>query len=38
VLAGALFDCTGSYASAVWIAAGINVLGAVIARKLPLRN
>jgi MFS family permease len=38
VLAGALFDRTGSYASAVWIAAGINVLGAVIARKLPLRN
>jgi MFS transporter, OFA family, oxalate/formate antiporter len=35
VLAGALFDRTGSYASAVWIAAGINVLGALIALKLP---
>ena len=38
VLAGALFDRTGSYASAVWIAAGINVLGALIAGKLPVRN
>jgi heme exporter protein D len=38
VLAGALFDRTGSYATAVWIAAGINVLGMLIARKLPLRN
>ncbi len=37
VLAGALFDRTGSYASAVWIAAGINVLGALIARLLPVR-
>jgi MFS family permease len=36
VLAGALFDRTGSYASAVWIAAGINVLGALIALKLPV--
>jgi len=27
VLAGALFDRTGSYASTVWVAAGINVLG-----------
>jgi MFS transporter, OFA family, oxalate/formate antiporter len=35
VLAGALFDRTGSYASAVWIAAGINVLGVLIGRLLP---
>jgi MFS family permease len=38
VLAGALFDRTGSYASAVWIAAGINVLGALVARRLPARS
>jgi len=38
VLAGALFDRTGSYASAVWIAAGINVLGLLIARRLPVRK
>ena len=38
VLAGALFDRTGSYASAVWIAAGINVLGAIIAQRLPRRS
>ena len=38
VLAGALFDRTGSYASAVWVAAGINVLGVLIARLLPVRN
>jgi MFS family permease len=37
VLAGALFDRTGSYASAVWIAAGINVLGVLVARRLPVR-
>jgi OFA family oxalate/formate antiporter-like MFS transporter len=37
VLAGALFDRTGSYASAVWIAAGVNVLGVLIARLLPVR-
>ena len=35
VLAGALFDRTGSYASAVWVAAGINVLGVLIAHRLP---
>ena len=35
VLAGALFDRTGSYASAVWVAAGINVLGMLIACALP---
>ena len=35
VLAGALFDRTGSYAAAVWIAAGINVLGALAALRLP---
>jgi OFA family oxalate/formate antiporter-like MFS transporter len=38
VLAGALFDRTGSYASAVWVAAGINVLGALIASRLPVRK
>lgn len=38
VLAGALFDRTGSYASAAWIAAGINVLGVLIARRLPVRD
>ena len=38
VLAGALFDRTGSYASTVWIAAGINVLGALTALRLPLRR
>jgi len=38
VLAGALFDRTGSYASAVWVAAGINVLGVLIARMLPVRK
>jgi MFS family permease len=38
VLAGALFDRTGSYASAIWIAAAINVLGALIALRLPVRQ
>jgi MFS family permease len=38
VLAGALFDRTGSYASAVWIAAGVNVLGALVAHRLPVRK
>ena len=38
VLAGALFDRTGSYAAAVWIAAAINVLGVLIARRLPARG
>lgn len=38
VLAGALFDRTGSYASAVWIAAAINVLGVLVARLLPVRT
>lgn len=38
VLAGALFDRTGSYASAVWVAAGINVLGVLVARTLPVRR
>jgi OFA family oxalate/formate antiporter-like MFS transporter len=37
-LAGALFDRTGSYAAAVWIAAGINVLGALVASRLPIRT
>ncbi|HEX4927989.1 MAG TPA: MFS transporter [Burkholderiales bacterium] len=36
VLAGALFDRTGSYASAIWIAAAINILGIVLGRQLPL--
>jgi OFA family oxalate/formate antiporter-like MFS transporter len=35
VLAGALYDRTGSYASTVWIAAGINVIGALMASRLP---
>ena len=35
VLAGALFDRTGSYASAVWLAAGINLLGVLAGRLLP---
>jgi len=34
VLAGALFDRTGSYASTVWVAAGINVLGMFVAGRL----
>jgi len=38
VLAGALFDRTGSYASAIWVAAGVNVLGVLIARLLPVRK
>ena len=38
VVAGALFDRTGSYASTVWVAAGINVVGALIARRLPVRR
>lgn len=38
VLAGALFDRTGSYASAIWIAAGVSVAGALIAHRLPVRN
>jgi OFA family oxalate/formate antiporter-like MFS transporter len=37
VLAGALFDRTGSYAAALWIAAGINVAGALVAWRLPSR-
>jgi MFS family permease len=38
VIAGMLFDRTGSYASAVWVAAGVNVLGVLVARKLPARG
>ena len=37
VLAGALFDRSGSYASTVWVAAGINVLGMLVAGRLPAR-
>ena len=37
VLAGALFDRSGSYAAAVWIAAGVNVAGVLVARALPVR-
>jgi MFS family permease len=37
VVAGALFDRTGNYATAVWAAAAINVLGALTARALPAR-
>lgn len=35
VLAGALFDRTGSYAPVAWIAAGINVVGMLVASRLP---
>jgi MFS family permease len=35
VLAGALFDRTGSYATVLWIAAGVNVAGLFLARMLP---
>lgn len=35
VLAGALFDRTGSYATVAWIAAGINVVGMLVASRLP---
>ncbi len=38
VLAGALFDRTGSYASAIWIAAGVSVAGAFLAHRLPRRK
>ncbi|HWA36909.1 MAG TPA: MFS transporter, partial [Burkholderiales bacterium] len=38
VLAGWLFDRTASYGPAVWIAAGINVLGAFLAAGLPSRR
>jgi MFS family permease len=38
VLAGALFDRSGSYAAVVWIAAAINVLGVLVARKLPVKG
>ena len=38
VLAGTLFDRTGSYASTVWVAAGINVLGMLVAGRLPARG
>jgi MFS family permease len=37
VLAGALFDRTGSYASTVWVAAGINGVGMIVAGRLPAR-
>jgi MFS family permease len=37
VLAGALFDRTGSYGAAMAIAAAINVLGLLLARMLPAR-
>lgn len=35
VLAGALFDRTGGYASAVWIAAAINLAGVAVSARLP---
>ena len=38
VLAGALFDRTGSYASAVWVAAGLNVVGALLSHRLPVSS
>ena len=34
---GAPFDRTGNYASTVWVAAGINVLGMLVAGRLPAR-
>ena len=37
VLARALFDRAGSYASAVWVAVGINLLGMFVAGRLPGR-
>ena len=37
VIAGALFDRTGGYALAVLAAGGINVLGVLVARGLPVR-
>ena len=37
VLAGALVDRSGSYASTVWVAAGINGLGMLVAGRLPAR-
>jgi len=37
VLAGWLYDRTGGYGSAMLIAAGINVLGALVASGLPAR-
>jgi MFS family permease len=37
VIAGALFDRTGSYASTVWVAAGINGVGMMVAGRLPKR-
>lgn len=38
VLAGALFDRTGSYSTVLWIAAGVNVIGLALARLLPARR
>jgi MFS family permease len=35
VLAGALFDRFASYTPAMWVAAGLSVLGLVAARRLP---
>lgn len=37
VIAGALFDRTGSYASTVWVAAVINGVGMLVAGRLPAR-
>ena len=37
VVAGALFDRTGDYATAVLAAGGINILGVLVARGLPAR-
>ena len=38
VFAGALFDRTGNYATAVWAAGGINLVGALIAIRLPRKT
>jgi hypothetical protein len=37
VIEPALFDRSGSYASTVWVAAAINVLGMLVAGRLPAR-
>ena len=37
VVAGALFDRTGDYATAILAAGGLNILGVLVARKLPAR-
>ena len=38
VLAGALFDRTGTYTTVLWIAAAVNAAGLVLARMLPAKR